>query len=80
MALSPLGLACHGLRGKMSSGADLARVKRWWILIGASPLLEGVDWHQAARDTQMVILGGDPQLPPSVFPRETLRLGYLSVG
>jgi uncharacterized protein (TIGR01370 family) len=63
-----------------ASGTDLARVRRWWILIGASPILEGVDWHQAARDTQMVVLGGDPQLPPSKFPRETVRLGYLSVG
>jgi len=55
-------------------------VRRWWILIGASPVLEGVDWHQAARDTQLVVLGGDPQIPPSNFPRETMRLGYLSVG
>ncbi|HLK89525.1 MAG TPA: endo alpha-1,4 polygalactosaminidase [Polyangia bacterium] len=82
VALAPasIGLACQGLRGKMSSGADLARVQRWWILIGASPLLEGVDWREAARDTQLVILGGDPQIPPGVFPRGTVRLGYLSVG
>ena len=63
-----------------ASGADLAHVRRWWILIGASPVLEGVDWHQAARDTQLVVLGGDPQIPPGNFPRETVRLGYLSVG
>jgi len=63
-----------------ASAADLTRVRRWWILIGASPVLEGVDWQQAARDTQMVVLGGDPQIPPGSFPRETLRLGYLSVG
>ena len=63
------------------SGADLGRVRRWWILIGASPVLEGVDWHQAARDTQLVVLGGDPAAPAqSNFPRETMRLGYLSVG
>ncbi len=62
------------------SGADLARVERWWILIGASPVLEGVDWRQAARDTQLVVLGGDPQIPPGDFPRGTLRLGYLSIG
>ena len=62
------------------SGADLGRVRRWWILIGASPVLEGVDWHQAARDTQLVVLGGDPQIAPGNFPRETVRLGYLSVG
>jgi uncharacterized protein (TIGR01370 family) len=80
LTLAPLGVGCQGLRGKMSSGADLAHVRRWWILIGASPLLEGVDWGQAARDTQMVILGGDPQIPPGLFPRETVRLGYLSVG
>jgi uncharacterized protein (TIGR01370 family) len=63
-----------------ASGADLARVRRWWILIGASPVLEGVDWQQAARDTQLVVLGGDPQIPPGNFPHETVRLGYLSVG
>lgn len=62
------------------NGFDLARVERWWILIGASPVLQGVDWRQAARDTQLVVLGGDPQIPPSDFPRETIRLGYLSVG
>jgi len=43
-------------------------------------MLEGVDWRQAARDTQLIVLGGDPQIPPAQFPRETVRLGYLSVG
>jgi endo-alpha-1,4-polygalactosaminidase (GH114 family) len=63
-----------------ASGADLAHVRRWWILIGASSVLDGVDWQQAARDTQLVVLGGDPQIPPGNFPKGTVRLGYLSVG
>jgi uncharacterized protein (TIGR01370 family) len=67
-------------RAPAQSGADLAKVRRWWILIGASPVLEGVDWRQEARDTQLVVLGGDPQIPPRDFPRETVRLGYVSVG
>jgi polysaccharide biosynthesis protein PelA len=81
LALGAPGLSCQSrLREKTMNGFDLARVERWWILIGASPVLEGVDWRQAARDTQMVVLGGDPQIPPAAFPRETIRLGYLSIG
>jgi uncharacterized protein (TIGR01370 family) len=81
LVFAALVLFCPScLRTPTASGADLARVRRWWILIGASPVLEGVDWKQAARDTQMVVLGGDPQIPPGNFPRETVRLGYLSVG
>ena len=79
LALLPMSSAACG-HSPSASGADLARVRRWWILIGASPVLEGVDWHQAAHDTQLVVLGGDPQIPPGKFPRETVRLGYLSVG
>jgi uncharacterized protein (TIGR01370 family) len=78
LSLLPMASAC--VHSTSTSGADLGRVRRWWILIGASPVLEGVDWHQAARDTQLVVLGGDPQIPPGNFPRETVRLGYLSVG
>ncbi len=78
LALLPMFAACGHSRS--ASGADLTRVRRWWILIGASPVLEGVDWQQAARDTQMVVLGGDPQISPRKFPRDTIRLGYLSVG
>lgn len=78
LSLSPLG--CHAGPPAPASGADLARVRRWWILIGASPVLDGVDWRQAARDTQLVVLGGNPRIPPGTFPRETVRLGYLSVG
>jgi uncharacterized protein (TIGR01370 family) len=78
LTLPPTSSAC--VHSTSAPGADLGRVHRWWILIGASPVLEGVDWHQAARDTQLVVLGGDPQIPPGNFPRETVRLGYLSVG
>ena len=68
------------LHASSPKSADLEHVRRWWILIGPSPTLEGVDWQQAARDTQMIVLGGDPQIPPAQFPRGTVRLGYLSVG
>jgi endo-alpha-1,4-polygalactosaminidase (GH114 family) len=70
----------HSPAASASKSADLAHVRRWWILIGTSPMLDGVDWRQAARDTQMIVLGGDPQIPPGDFPSETVRLGYLSVG
>jgi uncharacterized protein (TIGR01370 family) len=62
------------------TGADLARVHRWWILIGSSPSLEGADWRHHARDTQMVVLAGDPRIPTTAFPRPVIRLGYLSLG
>jgi endo-alpha-1,4-polygalactosaminidase (GH114 family) len=80
-ALSFLAFSCQScLHTAPSKSADLAHVRRWWILIGSSPMLDGVDWRQAARDTQMIVLGGDPQIPPGDFPHETVRLGYLSVG
>jgi uncharacterized protein (TIGR01370 family) len=62
------------------TGSDLARVTRWWILIGSSPALEGADWRHHARDTQMVVLAGDPRIPADAFPKAVIRLGYLSVG
>jgi polysaccharide biosynthesis protein PelA len=63
-----------------ATGADLARVQRWWILIGHAASLDSVDWRHAARDTQMVVLAGDPRIPLGDLPRETIRLGYLSLG
>jgi polysaccharide biosynthesis protein PelA len=79
--LSFLAFSCHScLHAPPSKSTDLAHVRRWWILIGTSPTLEGVDWRQAARDTQMIVLGGDPQIPPASFPQDVVRLGYLSVG
>ena len=62
------------------TGADLARVERWWILIGSSNALASVDWRHLARDAQMVILAGDPRLPLRDLPNETIRLGYVSIG
>ena len=55
-------------------------VRRWWILIGDSNSLESIDWGHQARDTQMVILSDDPRIRLDDLPRQTLRLGYLSVG
>jgi uncharacterized protein (TIGR01370 family) len=60
--------------------ADLARVERWWIVIGASPLLESIDWRHYARGAQMVILSTDPRIPIAEFPATTIRLAYVSVG
>jgi uncharacterized protein (TIGR01370 family) len=80
-ALSFLALSCHScVHAPSSKSTDLAHVRRWWILIGNSPTLEGVDWRQAARGAQMIVLGSDPQVPPAELPPETVRLGYLSVG
>ncbi len=62
------------------TAADLARVNRWWILIGSSPALERADWRHHARNTQMVVLAGDPRVPVNAFPRPVIRLGYLSIG
>ena len=64
----------------VESGADLASARRWWILIGASSLIEAVDWREAGRDAQVVILAGDTRIPLDDFPRGTARLSYLSVG
>jgi uncharacterized protein (TIGR01370 family) len=80
-ALTFLAFSCQScFHTSASKSAELAHVRRWWILIGNSPTLDGVDWRAAARDTQMIVLGSDPQVPPAQFPRETVRLGYLSVG
>jgi polysaccharide biosynthesis protein PelA len=59
---------------------DLARVERWWIVIGASPLLESLDWSHSARDAQMVVLSSDPRIPIGELPSTTIRLAYVSVG
>ncbi|HVZ89421.1 MAG TPA: endo alpha-1,4 polygalactosaminidase [Polyangia bacterium] len=64
----------------VESGSDLARAQRWWILIGSSPLIEAVDWREAGRDTQVVILAGDTKIPLGDFGHGTTRLAYLSVG
>jgi uncharacterized protein (TIGR01370 family) len=39
------------------TGADLARVNRWWILIGSSPALEGADWRHHAFPRRVIRLG-----------------------
>jgi hypothetical protein len=63
-----------------TSGNDLGRVRRWWIVIGQAAGLESVDWRHAARDAQMVVLAPDPMIQLERLPPETIRLGYLSVG
>lgn len=60
--------------------AELARVERWWIVIGSSPMIEALDWRHYARDAQMVVLSGDPRIPVGDFPSGTIRLAYVSVG
>jgi uncharacterized protein (TIGR01370 family) len=72
-------VACTHPRPSVS-GADLARVEHWWIVIGDSPMLESLDWRHYARDAQMVVLSGDPRIPIQEFPPSTIRLAYLSVG
>jgi len=72
-------VACTHPRPPVSR-ADLARVERWWIVIGASPMLESLDWQHYARDAQMVVLSADPRVPIQDFPPATIRLGYASVG
>ena len=71
--------ACTRPRPRVT-GRDLSRVQRWWILIGASYALDSVDWRHQARDTQMVVLAGDPRIPLRDLPPDTIRLAYLSVG
>src|SRR5262249_42705195 len=72
-------VACTRPRPSVS-GAALARVARWWIVIGDSPMLESLDWRHYAHDAQMVVLSGDPRIPIKEFPPATIRLAYLSVG
>ncbi len=76
------GAACaHSPRaGGSGSPAKLADVQRWWILIGSSPALDAIDWRNQARDTQMVVLSGDPRIPLGDLPRGAIRLVYLSIG
>ena len=73
-------VACTHPRPPVNRAAELARVERWWIVIGSSPVLESLDWRHYARDTQMVVLSGDPRIPIGDFPAATIRLAYLSVG
>ncbi len=63
-----------------AGGRSLDSVHRWWILIGSSPALDAIDWRGQARDSEMVVLSGDPRIPLTDLPRQTIRLGYLSVG
>ena len=71
-------VACMPPRPPVNPG-DLARVERWWIVIGASPVLESLDWRHYARDAQMVVLSTDPRIPIGQFPESTIRLAYVSV-
>ena len=71
--------ACSRTRPAVS-GAELTRVERWWIVIGASHFLASADWRHHSRDTQMVVLSGDSPVPLGQLPPDTIRLAYLSVG
>jgi polysaccharide biosynthesis protein PelA len=65
---------------RAGGGRSLDSVHHWWILIGSSPALDAINWRGQARDTEMVVLSGDPRIPLTDLPRQTIRLGYLSVG
>lgn len=72
-------VACTQTRPPVDAAA-LARVERWWIVIGSSPMLDAIDWRHYARDAQMVVLSGDPRIPVDDLPQSTIRLAYVSVG
>ena len=72
-------VACTQARPPVDAAA-LARVERWWIVIGSSPMLESIDWRHYARDAQMVVLSGDPRISIDDLPQSTIRLAYVSVG
>ena len=61
-------VACTQPRPPVDAAA-LARVERWWIVIGSSPMLESLDWRHYARDAQMVVLSGDPRIPIGDLPK-----------
>src|SRR4029078_11009607 len=74
--------------------AALARVERWWIVIGSVPGVRGVRVRRHprhgqkggvcgrhyARDAQMVVLSGAPRISIDDLPQSTIRLAYVSVG
>jgi uncharacterized protein (TIGR01370 family) len=72
-------VACTQARPPVDAAA-LARVERWWIVIGSSPMLDAIDWTHYARDAQMVVLSGDPRVSIDDLPQSTIRLAYVSVG
>jgi uncharacterized protein (TIGR01370 family) len=72
-------VACTQARPPVDAAA-LARVERWWIVIGSSPMLDSIDWRHYARDAQMVVLSGDPRISVDDLPQSTIRLAYVSVG
>ena len=72
-------VACTQARPPVDAAA-LARVERWWIVIGSSPMLDAIDWRHYARDAQMVVLSGDPRISIDDLPKSTIRLAYVSVG
>jgi uncharacterized protein (TIGR01370 family) len=75
-----LAVAIAACARPVVTSADLTKVTRWWILIGSSAALAAADWRHHARDTQMVVLAGDPRIPLDAFPKQVIRLGYLSIG
>ncbi len=72
--------ACAHAPPRGGDVASLDGVKRWWILIGASPALDVIDWRKQAAGTQMAVLAGDPRIPLADLPRDAIRLAYLSIG
>jgi uncharacterized protein (TIGR01370 family) len=79
-ALAALACCSRTLPPAGETRSPLAGVERWWILIGHAQALDVIDWRGVARDTQMVVLSGDPRIPLDSLPHETVRLAYLSVG
>lgn len=59
---------------------DLTHVKNWWIFIGHNADVGSVNWRQQSIGADLVILNGDPHIPLADIPRETIRIGYLSIG
>ena len=73
MVLAMTTVACTQARPPVDAAA-LARVDRWWIVIGSSPMLDAIDWRHYARDAQMVVLSADPRIPMDDLPSTTIRL------
>jgi uncharacterized protein (TIGR01370 family) len=79
-ALATACAVCTRRAPSHATSTDLARVSRWWILIGHSNAFDALDWRRTTRNAEMVILSDDPRIPVGDLPAGTLRLGYLSVG
>lgn len=80
-AICALGCATMGRpAGGWPATRDLTHVKNWWILIGHNAEVASVNWRQQSIGADLVILNGDPHIPLADIPRDTVRIGYLSIG